>query len=143
LFQALHDILIESPENTPELECIFAELVQQALLLQPFQHAILSEGEISLMVIDGQFSHAIRKTPQAGDFRVQDDHGGSVHAHRHYVEQQFAEQAVAAVPFDVLYARVDIIRDNTGKLAIMELEMIEPELFFRYQPEAADSWPAD
>jgi hypothetical protein len=58
------------------------------------------------------------------------------------VEQQFAEQAVAAVPFDVLYARVDIIRDNTGKLAIMELEMIEPELFFRYKPEAADSWPA-
>lgn len=128
------------PENTPELECIFAELIQQeAMLLQPFQHTILSEGEISLMVIDGQFSHAIRKTPQAGDFRVQDDHGGSVHPHTAtIVEQQFAEQAVAAVPFDVLYARVDIIRDNTGKLAIMELEMIEPELFFRYKPEAAD-----
>jgi hypothetical protein len=136
-FRLCTTYLSNPPENTPELECIFAELVQQeALLLQPFQH-ILSEGEISLMVIDGQFSHAIRKTPQ-GDFRVQMimvvvcTHTATI------VEQQFAEQAVAAVPFDVLYARVDIIRDNTGKLAIMELEMIEPELFFRYKPEAAD-----
>jgi len=54
-------------------------------------------------------------------------------------EQRFAEQAVACVPFDVLYARVDIVRDNAGQLAIMEVEMIEPELFFRYRPEAANS----
>jgi glutathione synthase/RimK-type ligase-like ATP-grasp enzyme len=130
-----------SLDNVRELECTFAKLVQQeALLLQPFQHAILAEGEISLMVIDGQFSHAIRKTPKTGDFRVQDDHGGSVHAHAATTEEQrFAEQAVASIPFDVLYARVDIVRDNAGKLAIMEVEMIEPELFFRYRPEAADS----
>lgn len=44
---------------------------------------------------------------------------------------------MAAVPFDVLYARVDMVRDNHGQLAIMELEMIEPELFFRFQAEAA------
>ncbi|NWK77163.1 RimK family alpha-L-glutamate ligase [Aquitalea sp. LB_tupeE] len=130
-----------SLDNARELECTFAELVQQeALLLQPFQHAILAEGEVSLMVIDGQFSHAIRKTPKTGDFRVQDDHGGSVHAHAASTEeQQFAEHAIAAIPFDVLYARVDIVRDNAGQLAIMEVEMIEPELFFRYRPEAADS----
>lgn len=130
-----------SMENAPALEGIFAELVaQEALLLQPFQHAILTEGEVSLMVIDGQFSHAIRKTPRAGDFRVQDDHGGSVHPHMaSHEEQQFAEKAIAAIPFDVLYARVDIVRDNAGQLAIMEVEMIEPELFFRYRPEAADS----
>ncbi|WP_062786369.1 ATP-grasp domain-containing protein [Aquitalea pelogenes] len=130
-----------APTNTLALECTFAELVQQeALLLQPFQHAILTEGEISLMVIDGQFSHAIRKVPKTGDFRVQDDHGGSVHPHMASLEEQrFAEQAVACVPFDVLYARVDIVRDNAGQLAIMEVEMIEPELFFRYRPEAADS----
>ena len=42
------------------------------------------------------------------------------------------------MPFDVLYARVDAIRDNSGRLAIMELEMIEPELFFRFAPAAAD-----
>ena len=130
-----------SMENVQGLEAIFAELIpHEALLLQPFQRAILSEGEISLMVIDGHFSHAIRKTPKVGDFRVQDDHGGSVHSHKaSNEEQQFAESAVAAIPFDVLYARVDIVRDNAGQLAIMEVELIEPELFFRYRPEAADS----
>jgi glutathione synthase/RimK-type ligase-like ATP-grasp enzyme len=130
-----------SMENALALEGIFAKLISlEALLLQPFQHSVLTEGEVSLMVIDGHFSHAIRKTPRAGDFRVQDDHGGSVHPHMaSHEEQLFAEKAIAAIPFDVLYARVDIVRDNAGQLAIMEVEMIEPELFFRYRPEAADS----
>ena len=127
-----------------ELECRFAELIQrEGMLLQPFQQQIQQQGELSLMVIDGRFSHAIRKTAKPGDFRVQDDHGGSVHAHQASQEEKdFAEAAVAILPFDVLYARVDIIRDNHGQLAIMELEMIEPELFFRFRPEAADDLAA-
>lgn len=130
--------------NSTALECTFAELIQQeAMMLQPFQQYILSQGELSLMVIDGTFSHAIRKLPQAGDFRVQDDHGGSVHDHQATAEERsFAEATVAALPFDVLYARVDIIRDNHGQLALMELEMIEPELFFRFKPQAADTLAA-
>ncbi len=130
--------------NSAALECTFAELIQQeAMMLQPFQQHILSQGELSLMVIDGAFSHAIRKLPQAGDFRVQDDHGGSVHVHQATAEERtFAESTVAALPFDVLYARVDIIRDNHGQLALMEAEMIEPELFFRFKPEAADKLAA-
>ncbi|WP_293765586.1 hypothetical protein [uncultured Aquitalea sp.] len=129
-----------SPNNAAELECIFAKLVQQeAMMVQPFQHQVLVQGEISLMVLDGKVSHAIRKTPKHGDFRVQDDHGGSVHEHRASDEEtRFAEAAVAAVPHDVLYARVDMVRDNHAQLAIMELEMIEPELFFRFHPEAAE-----
>jgi glutathione synthase/RimK-type ligase-like ATP-grasp enzyme len=131
-------------DGAPALECTFAELVQQeAMMLQPFQHAILSQGELSLMVIDGQYTHAIRKTAKAGDFRVQDDHGGTVHRYEASTEEiRFAEAAVAAVPFDVLYARVDMVRDNRGQLAIMELEMIEPELFFRFKAEAADTLAA-
>lgn len=126
------------------LECTFAELVQhEALMLQPFQQQVLQHGELSLMVLDGKVTHAIRKTPKSGDFRVQDDHGGSVHPHLPTQEEvAFAEAAVAAVPFDVLYARVDAIRDNAGQLAIMELEMIEPELFFRFQPAAAQQLAA-
>jgi len=121
-------------------ECVYAELIQQeALMLQPFQQQIVDQGELSLMVIDGAVTHAIRKTARADDFRVQDDHGGTVHRYEASAEEvAFAEAAVAAVPFDVLYARVDLIRDNDGRLAIMELEMIEPELFFRFNPAAAD-----
>ncbi|WP_144373002.1 ATP-grasp domain-containing protein [Vogesella urethralis] len=131
-------------EDAAALECTFAELVQrEALMLQPFQHDILSQGELSLMVIDGQYTHAIRKTAKAGDFRVQDDHGGTVHRYDASADEiRFAEAAVAAVPFDVLYARVDMVRDNRGQLAIMELEMIEPELFFRFQAEAASKLAA-
>lgn len=121
-------------------ECTFGELVEQeAMMLQPFQHQVLEQGETSLMVLDGHVTHAIRKTPKSGDFRVQDDWGGTVHPHEPSAEETaFAEAAVRSVPFDVLYARVDAIRDNSGRLAIMELEMIEPELFFRFAPAAAD-----
>lgn len=126
------------------LECVYAELIQQeAMLLQPMQRNVLTRGELSLIVIDGRFSHAIRKTPKAGDFRVQDDHGGQVAAHQACAQEiAFAEAAVRAVPFDVLYARVDVIYDNHERLAIMELEMIEPELFFRFRPQAADELAA-
>ena len=58
---------------------IFSEALQQeAMMVQPFLPAVQSEGELSLMVIDGVCTHAIRKIPKAGDFRVQDDHGVSV-----------------------------------------------------------------
>ncbi|WP_024304044.1 RimK family alpha-L-glutamate ligase [Pseudogulbenkiania sp. MAI-1] len=126
--------------DSAELECSYGELIEQeAMMLQPFQRNVLEQGETSLMIIDGRYTHAIRKTPKSGDFRVQDDHGGQVHDYTPSQEEiTFAEAAVAAVPFDVLYARVDTIRDNDGQLAIMELEMIEPELFFRFHPEAAD-----
>ncbi|AXK38402.1 ATP-grasp domain-containing protein [Crenobacter cavernae] len=129
------------PEDTTAHEATFAELVAaEALMLQPFQRNITGEGELSLMVIDGHVTHAIRKTAKAGDFRVQDDWGGMVHPHEPDAEEiAFAEAAVAAVPFDVLYARVDAVRDNDGRLALMELEMVEPELFFRFHPEAADT----
>lgn len=63
-------------------ECTFGELVEQeAMMLQPFQHQVLEQGETSLMVLDGRVTHAIRKTPKSGDFRVQDDWGGTVHPH--------------------------------------------------------------
>ncbi|OWY37613.1 hypothetical protein CEK28_16430 [Xenophilus sp. AP218F] len=131
-------------EQSASLECVYGELIErEALLLQPFQPQVLEQGELSLMVMDGRYSHAIRKTPKPGDFRVQDDHGGSVHPHAASAEEiAFAEAAVRAVPFDVLYARVDLIRDDAGRLALMELEMIEPELFFRFRPQAAEQLAA-
>ena len=136
---ARHTYRFSADEATVH-ECTFGELVEQeAMMLQPFQHQVLEQGETSLMVLDGHVTHAIRKTPKSGDFRVQDDWGGTVHPHVPSAEETaFAEAAVRAVPFDVLYARVDAIRDNSGRLAIMELEMIEPELFFRFAPAAAD-----
>jgi glutathione synthase/RimK-type ligase-like ATP-grasp enzyme len=118
---------------------IFRELIgAEAMLIQPFQNNVLTEGEISLVIIGGRFTHAVRKRGKPGDFRVHDDYGGTVHPHEATPEEiDFAERAVAACQPAPLYARVDLIRDNAGRLAIMELELIEPELFFRFQPTAA------
>ena len=91
-----------------------------------------------MIVIDGQCTHAVRKVPKAGDFRVQDDHGGVVMAHTASEEERlFAERAVAACPALPLYARVDVVRDDCGQLCLMELELIEPELFLRFYTPAA------
>jgi glutathione synthase/RimK-type ligase-like ATP-grasp enzyme len=109
------------------------------MMVQRFEPAIVAEGELSLIVIDGATTHAIRKTARAGDFRVQDDHGGTVHAHAPSAEERaFAEAAVAACPSLPLYARVDFVRDGGG-FRLMELELVEPELFFRFHPPAADT----
>ena len=119
---------------------IFSEALQQeAMMVQPFLPAVQSEGELSLMVIDGVCTHAIRKIPKAGDFRVQDDHGGSVLPYwPNDEERRFAEQAIAACSHTPLYARVDVVRNEQNQLNLMELELIEPELFFRFSVPAAE-----
>lgn len=123
----------------PQREAIFTELIAgEALMLQEFQKNIVSHGEYSLMVFDGTYSHAVLKKAKAGDFRVQDDFGGSVHPHSAWDQQiAFAEKVVGAVPEPPLYARVDIFRDNDGNWALAELEIFEPELWFRLNPGAA------
>ncbi|NVK86338.1 MAG: hypothetical protein HWE21_18565 [Cytophagia bacterium] len=126
--------------NIHEHEPIFQKLIQdEAMMLQPFQKNVIAKGEISLMVMGGQFTHAVLKIAKPGDFRVQDDFGGTVHEYTPTSEEiAFAEKAVAACSPHPHYARVDIIRDNDDQLAVIEMEMIEPELWFRLKPEAAE-----
>ena len=128
-------------ENAADLDAVLQPLLEvEAMLLQPFQRAIPREGELSLMVIGGCYTHAVRKVAKPGDFRVQDDHGGTAHAHTPTAEEiAFAEHAVAVCAPRPAYARVDMVRDNDGRLAIMELELIEPEMWFRVCPAAADA----
>ena len=125
-------------------EACFARCVAgEAMMVQAFEPAIVDTGELSLIVIDGRASHAIRKTVRAGDFRVQDDHGGKVEAHLpSAAECRFAEAAVAACPRPPSYARVDFVTRREGDFRLMELELIEPELFFRFHPPAADLFAA-
>jgi glutathione synthase/RimK-type ligase-like ATP-grasp enzyme len=122
----------------------FAALVaQEAMLVQPFVHDVMAGGEVSVMVFGGRVSHAVRKIAKKGDFRVQDDHGGTVHAHVTMADEvAFAERAVAACALPPVYARVDLVRDGAGALALMELELVEPELFLRMAPGAAPAFAA-
>ena len=125
-------------KDTSALENDWQRLVAaEAMLLQPFIPAIIEHGEVSLIVIDGEVTHAVRKIAAEGEFRVQDDHGGTVHAYTPGKrEAGVAQTALAAVPGRVSYARVDLVDGADGPL-VMELELIEPELFFRRHAGAA------
>ncbi|NUN69924.1 MAG: hypothetical protein HUU02_09465 [Bacteroidetes bacterium] len=123
-----------------EYEPLFRQLVDaETMMLQPFLPSVLTSGEVTLVVIGGRYTHAIRKTAKAGDFRVQDDFGGTVHR---YVPTQdeiaFAERTVSVCSPVPYYARVDMLRDEEGRLVVSELEAVEPELWFRFHPEAAE-----
>ncbi len=116
-------------------------ITKEAMLFQEFQHQIQSKGEMSLMMIGGKYTHAVLKKAKSGDFRVQDDFGGTVETyHANQDEIAFAKIAIAACPQLPVYARVDIFHDNNNQLALGELELIEPELWFRNYPKAAKNF---
>jgi glutathione synthase/RimK-type ligase-like ATP-grasp enzyme len=120
---------------------IFEKLIaKESMLLQEYQKQITTKGEISLVMFGGKFSHAVLKKAKAGDFRVQDDFGGTVHDYKpNSNEIAFAERALEACrPHQPIYARIDIFWDNNDKLCLAELELIEPELWFRKNEKAAD-----
>ena len=126
-------------EYLDEHEALFAELIsQEAMMVQEFQQDVIDRGEVSLMVMGGVFTHAVLKRAKSGDFRVQDDFGGTLEDYEPTPEEiEFSERAIAAVSPLPAYARVDLIRDNDDQLALIELELIEPELWFRRCPKAA------
>jgi glutathione synthase/RimK-type ligase-like ATP-grasp enzyme len=127
-----------------EVESVFYELIQEEdLIIQEFQEQILSFGEISLILIGRNYSHAVLKKAKEGEFRVQDDFGGSVHPFKAGEEEiRIAEQAISYLPEIPLYARVDMVKTNSNCWAISELEMIEPELWFRFYRPAAQKLAA-
>ena len=107
-------------------------------MIQEFQKNILSSGEIAVMLFGGEYSHSVLKKAKKGDFRVQDDFGGSVEIINPSTEIiDLAEKTVKSLKTMPLYARVDIILDNGNNPVISELELIEPELWFRFKEESA------
>jgi len=111
------------------------EAADRRMLVQPFM-ASIADGEYSIMLFDGAFSHAIVKKPKAGDFRVQPHLGGTeepCEAPAGAVE--LARAALAAAPAEAVYARVDMVADDDGQLRIMELELIEPSLWLQHAPD--------
>lgn len=107
------------------------------VMVQPFVASVAEAGEVSLVYFGGRFSHAIRKQPAPGDFRVQDMYGGTVHPHQPTAaELAVADAVLARTPAPTTYARIDLVEFD-GAPALMEAELIEPELFLGATPEAA------
>jgi hypothetical protein len=127
-------------EFDPGLAETFAE---RPFMVQPFLPSIVTEGEYSLFYFGGEFSHAIVKTPKTEDFRVQEEHGGLITA----VEAEDGLRHAGRSVFDMisptpLYARVDLVRDEDGEFALMELELIEPALYLRMDAGAPERFAA-
>ncbi len=104
-------------------------------MIQPFLPAVQDEGEISLFYFGGAYSHAIRKRPGPGDFRVQPEHGALLTPYEPAKDERAAADAIlAAVEEPLLYARVDLLRGLDGAPALMELELVEPDLSLELDP---------
>ncbi len=104
-------------------------------MIQPFLPSIFDDGEISLIFIGECFTHSIRKRPRAGDFRVQPEWGGLITPHDPAPDElAAAENILAAVDEPLLYARVDLVRGLDGAPALMELELVEPDLYLQHDP---------
>lgn len=127
-------------KDAQEYEAIFRELIQnKSMLLQEFQQQVLTKGEVAFMAFGGKYSHAVLKRAKPGDFRVQDDFGGSLHPYEATAEEKaFVEKVFASVTPLPAYGRVDVIWDNNDQAVVSELELVEPELWFRKHPAAAE-----
>lgn len=121
-------------------------LREEAIMIQPYLRSVETRGELSVIFFNGRLSHALRKIPAAGDYRVMDLFGGTEEEHTlgqrdealaREVLQRVQECASCTLP---LYARVDFLWADDGELVLNEAEMIEPMLFFQRFPDAADGF---
>jgi len=109
----------------------------RAYMVQPFMPKIVEEGEFSLIYFEGMHSHTILKTPKTNDFRVQEEHGGNIRPVIAEPELLHSSQHVIdSLPQRPLYARADFVRTEQSTFALMELELIEPALYFRMDAES-------
>jgi len=112
--------------------------IDQAAMIQPFLPAIQSEGEHSFIFVDGHFSHGLIKQAAADEYRIQSLYGGiEVAIEPAPADRQAAEAVMAMLPFSQppLYARIDMVRLDDGRLAVIEAEVIEPYLYPLQGPE--------
>jgi hypothetical protein len=146
-----HTFRLQNPiegSTNKQLENIFSD---RPFMVQPFMKNVITEGEFSLFYFAGAYSHTILKTPKSGDFRVQEEHGGQLTL----VEPEpkllsAGKKTMQALPEIPLYSRVDFVRTVQNHFALMEVELIEPSLYFNMDPESAmrfsnhfDEWMHD
>lgn len=124
-------------EDAAAAQAELEELLEvSGVLVQRFLPEIQTRGEWSFIFLGGEYSHAVLKRPKTGDFRVQEELGGSSVLERPapmLVEQ--ARAVAATIPSPWLYARVDGV-EIEGVFTLMELELIEPLLFLGWDPKA-------
>lgn len=123
-------------QNIEQLSSTFSN---RSFIIQPFMPNIVREGEFSIFYFDDTYSHTILKTPKKDDFRVQEEHGGRLK--KIEPEEQLlaiGDQILELIEPDPLYTRIDLVRTDSNTFALMELELIEPSLYFNMDPESPE-----
>jgi glutathione synthase/RimK-type ligase-like ATP-grasp enzyme len=133
---------LDLPLGAEDLAAVERVVAHGDALVQPFLDEVTTDGELSLIFFDGVFSHAAIKRSRRGDFRVQTEHGGTVEP----IEVAPAVVSQARRSLDALdelplYARVDGI-GAAESFRLMELELIEPNVFLAADDRSADRFAA-
>jgi glutathione synthase/RimK-type ligase-like ATP-grasp enzyme len=131
-----HGVIRTRLDTPGSVERLRAAAAGGAVLIQPFQRDVRDRGEWSAVFLDGAYSHAVLKRPAEGEFRVQEELGGrAVPGAAPDTIRELGRAALARVPGQVLYARVDAVEGPDGP-RLMELELIEPALYLGTDAEA-------
>jgi glutathione synthase/RimK-type ligase-like ATP-grasp enzyme len=109
-------------------------------MVQPYVPTIATAGELSVILFDGEVSHAVRKIPAAGGLLVQIEYGGMYEPLLEVPADAaaLARWVVETAGHDLLFARVDLLTDELGSWLVNELEVTEPGLFMHLVPDSAE-----
>lgn len=119
-------------------------LAEGDALVQPYLDSVTTTGELSVILLAGEVSHAVRKVPAPGGLLVQIEHGGAYEPLPDVPPDAaaLARWVVEATGHDLLYARVDLVVDAVGTWQVAELEVTEPGLFLHLVPGSAERFCA-
>ncbi len=133
------DTVRAQPGAVAEAEVLADRLLAEGreVMVQPYVASVDRDGELAVVLFDGQISHAARKgavllpgvdpLAVAGDVRPEMPDA---------LFAAVAERVAAAIPGPWLYARIDLVATPSGP-TVMEVEATEPALFLRSDAAAA------
>ena len=132
-------MIIKNSDTMDKLKKTKDTYKNRAFILQPFINSIKKDGEMSLIFFNKGFSHGLSKVPKKGDFRVQEEHGGTLKLLKNLDEQKInlCKEILSLLPYDFFYSRIDLVVDE-GNPLLMEIEVIEPSLYFNLEPKSAN-----
>jgi glutathione synthase/RimK-type ligase-like ATP-grasp enzyme len=107
-------------------------------IVQPYLTSVEARGEVSVICIEGEPTHAVHKLPAAGEFRIHGHWGGSAEPTPLTPDDvAVARAALGTLRSTPAYARIDMIHDGE-RPRVIELELIEPYLWLELAPHAAE-----
>lgn len=115
-----------------------ALVAERDVMVQPYVSSVEAYGERSIVCIDSVLTHSIRKSPRFGGESENVSDALPIQAD----ERTLAERVLSAVPEKLLYARIDMARDDQNRPCVMELELVEPSLFLRQSKTALERFAA-